>query len=61
MRLCNHEAQAAAVFREVNQSLSDRQIRLTEIVPAELARQPVQLWREVVAEVGGEVLRNCPF
>ena len=57
----NHEAQAAAAFREVKQSFSDRQIRLTEIVPAELARQPVQLWREVIAEVGDEVLRNCPF
>jgi len=57
----NHEAQAAAAFREVKQSFSDRQICLTEIVPAELARQPVLLWREVVAEVGDGVLRNCPF
>ena len=61
LRENNHGAQVEAAFREVKQSFSDRQIRLTEIVPAELARRPAPLWKEVVEGVGGEVLRKYPF
>ncbi|ODA43022.1 hypothetical protein [Desulfosporosinus sp. BG] len=57
----HHEDQIAEAVRQVKERCGDIQTRLAETVPAELGKEPVQQWRDVVEDVSEEMIKNCPF
>lgn len=57
----HYEDQVAEAVRQVKERCGDSQTRLAETVPAELGKEPVQQWRDVVEAVSEEMIKNCPF
>ena len=58
----NHYAdQVAEAVRQVKQCCLDSQIRLAETVQAELKKEPVNRWKDVVETMCEEMIKNSRF
>jgi len=57
----HYQGKVAAALRQVKENCRDWQTRLEEIVPVELANEPVKRWKEVVEAVSEEMVKNCRF
>lgn len=57
----HYTAQVAEALRQVKENCRDRQTRLEETVQAELAKEPVNLWKDVVEAVSEDMIKNCRF
>jgi hypothetical protein len=58
----NHYAdQVIEAVRQVKERCGDSQTRLAETVQAELKKEPVNLWKDVIKAVSEDMIKNCRF
>ncbi|MDJ0304511.1 hypothetical protein [Dehalobacter sp.] len=58
----NHYAdQVTQAVRQVKERCGDSQTRLAETVQAELKKEPVNLWKDVIKAVSEDMIKNCRF
>ncbi|WP_407314137.1 hypothetical protein [Desulfosporosinus sp. SB140] len=57
----HYDEQVAEAVRQVKERCGASRTRLGETVPAELKKEPIHHWKDVVEAVSEEMIKNCRF